>query len=177
MFEALVAIDKKDYGYYDNLTEEQKKKFVPFMMLIWFSNVKGSYDLQNYYLSSCNYHANKYFFNENVQKNPKLQWLMLCAASPGIGKQYHNYLPHIKERVGKLKELAKQKDIKEYYKKIYPSSDSNVLDQISELFVEQQHKKVRLAKIYNNMKVEDIEVLNDIVSLEEIKDYEEQLGF
>ena len=33
LFEAIAAIDKKDYDYYDRLTPEQQKKFVPFMML------------------------------------------------------------------------------------------------------------------------------------------------
>ncbi len=35
LFEAIAAIDKKDYGYYDRLTPEQQRKFVPFMMLHW----------------------------------------------------------------------------------------------------------------------------------------------
>jgi hypothetical protein len=44
LFEALSALDKKDYGYYDRLTTEQQKKFVPFMMLHWMSAIKGSSD-------------------------------------------------------------------------------------------------------------------------------------
>ena len=35
LFEAIAAIDKKDYGYYDRLTTEQQRKFVPFMMVHW----------------------------------------------------------------------------------------------------------------------------------------------
>lgn len=176
LFEALTAIDKKDYGYYDRLSDEQKKKFVPYMLIIWVSTVKGSYELQNYYLSSTNYHANKYLFNENVQKNPKLQWLMLCAASPGVGKQFHQYLPHIRDRVSKLKDSAKKQDIKEYYKKIYPNADTDIIDEISELFVFQQHKKVRISNLYPDMKLDDIEILNSIVTTEELTEYEKQLG-
>ena len=176
LFEALAAIDKKDYGYYDNLTDEQKRKFVPYMIILFVSTVKGSYELQNYYLSSTNYHANKYLFNENVQKNPKLQWLMLCAASPGVGKQFHTYLPHIRDRVSKLKETAKKQDIKEYYKKIYPNADQTLIDEISQLFVDQQHKKIRISKLYPGMKLDDIEVLNQIISVEDLTDYEKQYG-
>ena len=82
LFDALAAIDRKDYSYYDRLTSEQQKKFVPFMLIHWVSAIKGNSELQSYYLQSTEYHANKYLFNESVQKNPKLQWLMLCAASP-----------------------------------------------------------------------------------------------
>ena len=73
LFEALTAIDKKDYSYFDKLTPEQQRKFVPFMLIHWVSAIKGNKDLQSYYLQSTDYHANKYLFNENVQKHPKLQ--------------------------------------------------------------------------------------------------------
>ena len=49
LFDALAAIDRKDYSYYDRLTPEQQKKFVPFMMIHWISAIKGSSELQNYY--------------------------------------------------------------------------------------------------------------------------------
>jgi len=136
LFDMLAAIDKKDYGYYDRLTIEQQKKFVPFMMIQWISAIKGNSDLQNYYLSSTEYYANKYFFNENVYKHPKLQWLMLCAASPGLGKQFHQWIPNISQKVAKLESPAKLKDIKEYYKKIYPKADINDIDEISKAYVE-----------------------------------------
>ena len=42
LFDVLAAMDKKDYGYYDKLTEEQKKKFVPYMMVLWMSCIKGA---------------------------------------------------------------------------------------------------------------------------------------
>jgi hypothetical protein len=176
LFEAIAAIDKKDYGYYDRLTDEQKKKFVPYMMLMWVSVVKGSKDLQNYYLQSTNYHANKYMFNENVTKHPKLQWLMLCASSPGLGKQFHQWLPNISPSVSKLKSLPKVKDIKEYYKKVYPKADDNTLSEISELFIATQKRKMFLAEQYPNLKIDDIELLNELVTDEEIRIYEQQSG-
>jgi hypothetical protein len=176
LFEAIAAIDKKDYDYYDRLTEEQKKKFVPYMMLMWVSTVKGSHDLQNYYLQSTDYHANKHMFNESVQKHPKLQWLMLCAASPGMGKQYHQWIPHIPAGVSKLKTLPKVKEIKDYYKKIYPKADDAALTEVSELFVAKQKRKMYLAEKFPNLKIDEIEVLNELVTDEEIRIYEEQSG-
>ena len=131
LFDALLAMDKKDYSYYDRLTEEQQKKFVPYMMTHWMSAIKGTGDVQGYYLRSVDYHANKHLFNEYVQKHPKLQWYMLCASSPGLGKQFHQWIPHLGSKVTQLKEPAKTKDIKEYYTKIYPKVDGDSIDEIA----------------------------------------------
>lgn len=176
LFEALVALDKKDYSYYDRLTEEQKRKFVPFMLLQWMATVKGSKELQSYYLQSTDYHANKHMFNELVQKNPKLQWLMLCAASPGIGKQFHQWIPNISVSISKLKSPAKLKDIKEYFTKIYPKVDTDTINEISKIFVEEHKKKLYLSEIFPNLKISDIETLSQLVTNEDITQYEKARG-
>lgn len=175
LFEAISAIDKKDYNYYDRLTTEQQKKFVPYMIILWVSAVKGNRDLQAYYLQSTEYHANKYLLNEVVSKNPKLQWLMLCAASPGLGKHMHQWIPHIKDKVSKLKEVATEKEMFAYYKKIY-NADDDLLNDLSKLFVAQQTKKVYLAEEYPELKLSDIEVLSEIVTQDMIDNHERQKG-
>lgn len=175
LFKAIEAIDRKDYSYYDNLTEEQKRKFVPFMLIQWISTVKTNKNTQEYYLRSTEYHANQHLFNENVQKHPKLQWLMLCAASPGLGKQYHHWIPNININVSKLKSMAKQKDVKDYYSKVY-DVDSDTLNELTEAFMQEQHRKFKLAEMFSNLKISDIETLNSIVTDEDIKKYERDLG-
>ena len=176
LFDALTAMDKKDYGYYDRLTEEQQKKFVPYMMTHWMSAIKGSGDVQGYYLRSVDYHANKHLFNEYVQKHPKLQWYMLCASSPGLGKQFHQWIPHLGSKVTSLKEPAKAKEIKEYYTKIYPKVDSDDIDEIAKAFVVEHKRKCYLAETYPNLKQSDIEVLSQLVTEEDIKQYEKDRG-
>jgi hypothetical protein len=176
LFEALTALDKKDYGYYDRLTEEQKRKFVPYMLIQWMATVKGSKELQSYYIQSTDYHANKYMFNELVQKNPKLQWLMLCAASPGVGKQFHQWIPNISQGVAKFKAPAKLKDIKEYYTKIYPNVDSSTIKEISEAYVTEHKKKTYLSERFPNLKLSDIETLSQVVTDEDITQYEKDRG-
>jgi hypothetical protein len=176
LFEALAAIDRKDYDYYDRLTTEQQRKFVPFMLIHWVSAIKGSKDLQSYYLRSTDYHANRYLFNEYVQKNPKLQWLMLCAASPNRGKQFHQWIPHIKERVSKLKESPKSSDIKEYFKKVYPKASSSDLSLVTEVFVDSHRKKMYIANKFPELKYDEIELLSDLITNEDIQDYEKASG-
>jgi hypothetical protein len=176
LFEILTALDKKDYVYYDRLTEEQKKKVVPFMLTHWMSAIKGSEGLSRYYVMSTNEYANKYLFAEFVQKHPKLQWLMLCSASPGLGKQFHQWIPHIRDKVGKYKEAATVKEIKEYYTKIYPKANSKDIEELSKEFVSQQKRKMHLGEIYPNMKISDLETLNQIITDSDIEQYEKDRG-
>jgi hypothetical protein len=176
LFEALSAMDKKDYGYYDRLTDEQQKKFVPYMMTHWMSAIKGNAGLSSYYLMNTDYTANKHLFNEYVQKHPKLQWLMLCAASPGLGKQFHQWIPHLSGKVAQLKEAPKEKDIRDYFTKIYPKASGANLYAISEAFVTDQKKKVYLANKFPHLKIEDIETLASITTDEDIAQYEKDHG-
>ena len=146
------------------------------MLVRYMSYIKGSGEIAGYYARSVDYHANKYIFNEYVQKHPKLQWLMLCASSPGMGKQFHPWIPQIKEKVSLLKEPAQLKDVKEYYKKIYPKADDDDITEVSKAYVTEQKKKCYLATVYPEMKIADIETLSQMVTDEEIEQYERDRG-
>lgn len=176
LFQILEALDKKDYGYYDRLTAEQQKKFVPYMMLMWMSCVKANSSISRYYAMSVNEYANKHLFNEYIQKHPKLQWLMLCSSSPGIGKQFHQWIPHINSSVSKLKTAPKEKDVREYFKKIYASLDNDELNEITNTWVTEQKRKLYLAELFPTLKLSDIETLNSIITDDDIKDYERNRG-
>jgi hypothetical protein len=180
LFEVIAAIDNKDYGYYDKLTNEQKKKIVPHMLIQWISALQGNKDLQAYYLQSVEYHANKHFYNYMIASkehdNTKLQWLMLCAASPGVGKVFHKYVPKISERVSLLKENATVSDTKTYYQKIYPKASEQDIDELTKKFVTEQKKKVVLGKIYPALKIDEIELLSTIVTDDDVKQYERDSG-
>jgi hypothetical protein len=115
-------------------------------------------------------------FAEFVQRHPKLQWMMLCSASPGLGKQFHQWIPHIRDKVIKYKEAATLKEIKDYYTKIYPKADSESIGEVSKAYVTEQKRKMHLGQIYPHMKVADLEVLNQIVSDEDIEQYERDRG-
>lgn len=176
LFSAIAAIDKKDYGWFDKLTEEQQKKFVPYMLLQWCSTVTGNKNLVSYYLLGGNEYSNKHMFNEAVQNHQKLQWLMLCAGSPGIGKQYHKWLPHLSNKVGSLKEEVKLSTVKEYFTKVYTDADSSTISDCAKQFTLQQNHKYRIAKLFPSMKIEDIEVLATQLTSEDLDEYDLNSG-
>lgn len=176
LFEALAALDKKDYAYFDRLTEEQQKKFVPFMMTHWMSQIKSNGGLSAYYVRSVDYYANQHLFNEAVMKHPKLQWLMLCASSPDMGKQFHQWVPHISAKITGLKEVPKEKEMRDYFQKIYPKASEAHIYQLGETFVEEQKKKVYLATQFPELKRSDIETLAQMITDDDIRDYEKARG-
>jgi hypothetical protein len=100
--DVMAAVDKKDRGFYNRLTAEQKKAFSAWMMMRYCSSVQGR-DAANYiYLT--NELVNFQFME--VSKHPELQWLLLSAC--GVGKiQFHPYLkpPNAKKKKNKISEF------------------------------------------------------------------------
>ncbi len=113
------AFDSKDREFYNELTDEERKKFSNFLMIRWGSSVQGSSDLQAYYLMSCNENLNKHFFD--IGKHPNLQWLCATAVSPNMGVQKHEWIKI------KKKENSSNKIVK-FLKEIYPTYTDEEID-------------------------------------------------
>ena len=132
----MAQFDRKNREFYDELDDQEKKKFSPFLMIRYGATVTGNPDLQAYYLMSCNERLNKHFFDVNTTQHKKLQWLLATTVSPGMGNQYHQWIklgkkttdnknvkflrelyPHLKEDDLKLMaDLNEKDDIKAYAK-------------------------------------------------------------
>jgi len=121
----LNAMDRKDRDFYDNLSDELKKKFSPFIMLKYGASVYGSPDLEDYYIASTNKHANGNMFD--LAKHPKLQWLMLTTISPGIGTQNHKWIK------GKPKPKNVSAPIKKQLLELFPTMKEDDVDVLSTL--------------------------------------------
>lgn len=87
----MTQLDRKNRAFYDELTDEEKKKFSLYLMLRYASSVNSNnIDLQKYYVLSTNQQVNKHFWSLN--KHPKLQWLLLTCVSPNMGVHRHEWL-------------------------------------------------------------------------------------
>ena len=102
----MAVFDRKDRDFYDNLTDEERKKFSNFLMIRYGSSVLGSRELQEFYVISCNERLNKHFFA--LHKHPKLQWLMATTVSPGMGTQRHQWIAPKKKEAGPAGSVKKQ---------------------------------------------------------------------
>jgi hypothetical protein len=117
--------DRKNRMFYDELDEQEKKKFSPFLMIRYGATVTGNADLQAYYVISCNERLNKNFFDINTTQHKKLQWLMATTVSPGMGTQYHQWI-----KLGK--KVSDNKNIK-FLRELYPHLKEDDLKLMSEI--------------------------------------------
>lgn len=101
--------DNKNRKFYDELTEEEKRKFSSYLMIRWGSSVQGSADLQHFYLVSTNERLNKKFFSipgSAERDHKKLQWLVATTVSPGMGTMRHNWISNKKDSNPLEKQIA-----------------------------------------------------------------------
>ena len=91
-------LDLKNRSFYNELTDEERKKFSTYLMIRWSSSVQGNRELQEYYVQSANHYLNKHFFT--LSRHPKLQWLAATAVSPGVGTHRHNWIAPKKKEAG-----------------------------------------------------------------------------
>jgi hypothetical protein len=73
--------DRKNREFYDQLSDEERKKFSPFLMIRWGSAVEGSRELQEFYVIATNERLNKHFFNISAARHKKLQWLLATTGT------------------------------------------------------------------------------------------------
>ena len=142
--DVMAAIDKKDRGFYNRLTDEQKKAFSAWMMMRYASSVQGRNSA--HYLFMVNELVNKNF--SDVNKHPELQWLLLSAC--GSGKvEFHPYV--------KPPNAKKKKDkISEFVYSIYPRLKRDELELFLTLNSKEDLKGLAEANGYSDKDIADI---------------------
>tara|TARA_R110000823_G_scaffold75450_1_gene172597 strand:+ start:161 stop:640 length:480 start_codon:yes stop_codon:yes gene_type:complete len=76
----LIALSKRDYTFYDTLTDVEKEGFSPFILVKYCSSiVSGDENRVVWNLVKANEVSNAHLFD--FAKHPKLQWLLLVAAN------------------------------------------------------------------------------------------------
>ena len=113
------AVDNKNYKWFDTLNEAQKSKFSSWVYMRWASSVNAKEPLMTaYYLQAINEKVNKHF--NRFGKHPKLQYLLMASASPGFGKQYHQWIaPGKRGSTPKVRKLLEQ---------LYPNANDQELE-------------------------------------------------
>jgi hypothetical protein len=116
--------DRKNRNFYDELTDEERKKFSTYLMIRWGSAVNGSAELQEYYLRTCNENFNKHFFD--IGRHPKLQWLCATTVSPGLGTQRHQWIAPKKKDGGNNK-------VHKFLQKLLPNAKLDEIELLAKI--------------------------------------------
>jgi len=120
----MTQFDRKNRMFYDELTDEEKKKFSNFLMIRYGSSVQGNEMEQAVYLLSCNENLNKHFFA--INRHPKLQWLCATTVSPGWGVKRHQWIAPKKKEPG-------SNGIKKQLAELYPNMKTDEIELMSEI--------------------------------------------
>ena len=120
----LNAIDRKNYNFYNNLTDEERKSYTPLIYMRYLSSLADQNPNAAYAVIATNDIVNIGFWN--LSKHPELQHKLLCLSSLGTN-QYHPWISSSKKRKkgGKIIEwLAEQ----------YPELNEDELELIKSSF-------------------------------------------
>jgi hypothetical protein len=103
----LKAVDTKDYDFYDNLTDEEKKSFSPYILMRYVSNVQNDRDVQEWFIEETNNRVN--INHWELSKNHKaLLWKLFASTGTGV-PAYHPYLAAgKKQKVNKIEKLLSE---------------------------------------------------------------------
>jgi len=100
----LNAVDQKNYDFYDNLSEEERKAFAPFILMRYTSNVQGDKEIQEWFLEMTNELVNKNHWTLSKGHKPLL-WKLFAATGAGVNC-YHPYIAAgKKEKIDKIEKL------------------------------------------------------------------------
>ena len=124
--------DRKNREFYDDLTDEERKKFSNYLMIRWGSAVRGSRELQEFYVIATNERLNRHFFS--VNRHPRLQWLMGTTVSPGLGAQDHAWIAPKKKETG-------SNEIKKILLDLYPAMKISDIETLAALVDKKELKE------------------------------------
>lgn len=125
----MTQFDRKNRRFYDELTDEEKKKFSNYLMIRWGSSVQGNQELQEFYVIACNEQLNKHFFA--INRHPKLQWLCATAVSPGLGVHRHQWIAPKKKEPG-------ESGIKKQLAELYPNMKSDEIEVMASITTQKE---------------------------------------
>lgn len=129
----MTQFDRKNREFYDELTDEERKKFSTYLMLRYGASVEGTADLQEWYLRVTNERMNINFFD--LGKHPKLQWLLATTVSPAMGTQRHYW------QAAKKKEGSNSKAVK-FVTQLYPHMKQDEAELLADINTTKELKEL-----------------------------------
>ena len=141
----MAQLDLRNREFYDELNDEERKKFSTYLMLRWGSVVNGIPELQQYYLQAMNERVNKRFFD--INKHPKLQWLLLTTVSPNMGKHRHEWMAY-SGKTAKNKRAQKMLEL-------YPHIKSDEAELLADKITDEQYKGMLVERGYSDKEIKE----------------------
>ena len=113
----LAELDRGNKNFYNTLTPEEKKAYVPLILMRYMSSLGDQSRNKEYAIIATNDLVNIGFWQ--LSKYPDLQHLLLCVASLG-SKQYHQWIPN-------KSKVSKTPAIDQFFIDLYPDINEQEL--------------------------------------------------
>jgi hypothetical protein len=135
--EKLAAVDLGARSFWDDIDDTQRKALKSELYILnrYISNVKtGNRDTKEHFVLAVNEYFNKNW--NDLQKHPKLLWLLLCMCSyNGQKKVFHEWIG------AKKKTGSNSKKVK-FLAEIYPSMKIDEIELLSSLSTDKEIKEL-----------------------------------
>ena len=100
----LNAVSTKDYNFFTNLTDEEKKEFSPYVLMRYISNPYGDRDIQEWFIEMTNETVNKNHWSLSKDHKPLL-WKLYAVIGAGVKTNFQYLASGKKEKVDKVGKL------------------------------------------------------------------------
>jgi hypothetical protein len=138
----LQAIDKRDLTFYNRLTDEERKGYVPLILMRYISSVTDQNKSAAYAVLATNDLVNVGFWQ--LDKHKELQHMLLCLCGLG-GKQYRPWLS--------AKSRKTSNKIFDFLLEMYPNLNQDELSLIYNSFTNESFKDFVLKSGINDQEV------------------------
>ena len=88
--ETLRRIDRRDFGYFDSLSEDERKGFAPPVVLRWASAVASEGETHLWLVNEI---ANVHY--HDLYQHPELQYKLMASCGSGVTRR-HEWIPGVK---------------------------------------------------------------------------------
>jgi hypothetical protein len=100
----LAGVDLRNYNFYNNLTDGEKKAFSPYILMRYVSNAEGDRDIQEWFIEMTNELVNKDHWS--LSKNHKaLLWKLFAGVGAGMHVRHQFLKANSKEKANKIEKL------------------------------------------------------------------------
>jgi hypothetical protein len=127
----LQAVNNKNYDFYDNLTDEEKKAFAPYILMRYISNPQNK-DAQEWCVERANEFVNKDHWTLSKGHKPLL-WKLYAAAGLGMSLNYQYLAAGKKEKANKIEKLLAE---------LYPAMKMSEIKLLASFMTDQDKKEL-----------------------------------
>jgi len=138
--------DTKNREFYDELTDQERKKFSSYLIMKYGASVDSEPDFQEWYLRATNDRVNLHFFD--INRHEKLQWLLCTTVSPNLGLQRHYWQPS-KKKEGDNK-------VYKFLAELYPDMKNKDLELLASVTTKDELKQTALSMGYTDSDIKKV---------------------